>query len=129
MSDIETQELTAFGSGKSEAEVAFDLLSKLKGQGVWGERNIGAILDMYAECLDAAKGLRAYKGQKRVDVAIRTATAEATPKATPQPAPMNTQPPTVAPQAPAVSQPQAVPQQHPLQAQQQAVAQAYKPVG
>lgn len=134
MSDIDAQELTAFGSGKSEAEVAFDLLSKLKGQGVWGERNIGAILDMYAECLDAAKGLRAYEGQKRVDVAIRTAAVEATPKAAPQSAPMNTQPPAVAPQAAAPvaapqSQPQAVPQPQPVHAQQQAVAQAYKPVG
>lgn len=54
------------GSGKSEPEVAFDLLNKLKGQGVWGERNKSAILDMYAECLDAVKGLRAYEGQSRV---------------------------------------------------------------
>ena len=138
MSDVDAQELTAFGSGKSEAEVAFDLLSKLKGQGVWGERNIGAILDMYAECLDAAKGLRAYEGQKRVDVAIRTAAADATPKAAPQSAPVNTQlpavapqaaPPVAAPQAQAAPQPQAIPQPQPVHAQQQAVAQAYKPVG
>lgn len=138
MSEIEAQELTAFGSGKSEAEVAFDLLSKLKGQGVWGERNIGAILDMYAECLDAAKGLRAYEGQKRVEVAIQTAAADSTPKAAPQPAPVNTQPPAVAPQAAqpvaapqaqAAPQPQAVPQPQPVHAQQQAVAQAYKPIG
>ena len=54
------------GSGKSEPEVAFDLLNKLKGQGVWGERNMPAILDMYAECLDAVKGLRAYEGQNRI---------------------------------------------------------------
>lgn len=59
------------GSGKSEAEVAFDLLNKLKGQGVWGERNMADILDMYAECLDAAKGLRAYKGQTRIDAPIQ----------------------------------------------------------
>ena len=138
MSDTDAQELTAFGSGKSEAEVAFDLLSKLKGQGVWGERNIAAILDMYAECLDAAKGLRAYEGQKRVDVAIRTTTVDATPKAAPQPAPMNTQPPAVtrqaappvsAPQTQAAPRPQALPQQQPVHAQQQAVAQAYKPAG
>ena len=56
------------GSGKSEAEVAFDLLSKLKGQGVWGERNVGAILDMYAECLDAAKGFRAYEGLSLIHI-------------------------------------------------------------
>ena len=138
MSDIDAQELTAFGSGKSEAEVAFDLLSKLKGQGVWGERNIGAILDMYAECLDAAKGLRAYEGQKRVEVAIHKEAAEATPKATtpqaplsPQPAPVTRQAaqPVAVPQAQAAAQPQAVPQHQPVHAQQQAVAQAYKPAG
>ena len=47
----ENNEASSFataGSGKSEAEVAFDLLNKLKGQGVWGERNKDAILDMYA---------------------------------------------------------------------------------
>jgi len=42
----DTQSFAAASSGKSEAEVAFELLNKLKGQGVWGERNIGAILDM-----------------------------------------------------------------------------------
>ena len=59
------------GSGKSEAEIAFELLSKLKGQGVWGERNIGEILDMYAECLDATRGLRRYEGQNRFDAPIK----------------------------------------------------------
>ena len=59
------------GSGKSEAEVAFDLLNKLKGQGVWGERNMPAILDMYAECLDAVRGYRAYEGQTRIELAVR----------------------------------------------------------
>ena len=58
------------GSGKSPEEIAFDLVNKLKGQGVWGERNMAAILDMYAECLDAARGLRAYPGQNRVDVPV-----------------------------------------------------------
>ena len=47
-------------TGKTAEEVAFDLLSKLKGSGVWGERNMSEILDMYAECLDAAKGKRDY---------------------------------------------------------------------
>lgn len=47
-------------SGKSSEEVAFDLVSKLKGMGVWGERNMPDILDMYAECLDACKGKRQY---------------------------------------------------------------------
>lgn len=137
MSDSEAQNLTASGSGKSEAEVAFELLSKLKGQGVWGERNIGAILDMYAECLDAAKGLRAYEGQKRIDVAIRKVTDKpAVQQAQPQAAAVTAQPaaaarqampPVAAPQA--QPQPQTVPQQQPVHAQQQAVAQAYKPAG
>ena len=45
MSDFDAQDLTAAGSGKSEAEIAFELVSKLKGQGVWGERNMADILD------------------------------------------------------------------------------------
>jgi len=118
MSDFEAQELTAAGSGKSEAEVAFELLNKLKGQGVWGERNLSAILDMYAECLDAAKGLRAYEGQKRVEVAIQTSVSEPILQTAPPQTPGNMQPPAVTRQAP------------PVQAQpQQAVAQAYKPAG
>lgn len=47
-------------SGKSQEEIAFELVSKLKGMGVWGERNMTDILDMYAECLDACKGKRPY---------------------------------------------------------------------
>ena len=39
-------------SGKSKEEIAFELVSKLKGVGVWGENNMQAILDMYAQCLD-----------------------------------------------------------------------------
>jgi len=132
MSDMDAVELTAAGSGKSEAEVAFELVSKLKGQGVWGERNMAAILDMYAECLDAAKGLRAYEGQKRVEVAILNTANEVVPQKIPQQSPLTTQPPAaprqVAPPA-AAPQAQAVPQQQPIHAQQQAVAQAYKPVG
>lgn len=50
-------------SGKSKEEIAFEILSKLKGVGVWGENNKDAILDMYAECLVAASGLRPVKGQ------------------------------------------------------------------
>jgi len=124
MSDTDAQDFTATGSGKSEAEVAFELLSKLKGQGVWGERNIGAILDMYAECLDAAKGLRAYEGQSRIDVPIKapavkpTAQHQQTPQ---QPPAQQTQPPqqqqmTTAPQ----------PAAQPVHAQQQILQQAYK---
>lgn len=107
------------GSGKSEPEVAFDLLNKLKGQGVWGERNVGAILDLYAECLDAAKGLRSYEGQKRVEVPIQKLEA---PKAAPvrQAAPAQTQAPQPqAAQAPQTQPAQAqAPQTAPLQAQQ-----------
>jgi len=129
MSDTEAQSLTAAGSGKSEAEVAFELLSKLKGQGVWGERNIGTILDMYAECLDAAKGLRAYDGQKRVEVAIRKVAGEPVLQTAPPQTPVTMQPQVATRQAPPppTPQPQAAPQQQAVHAQQQAVAQAYKP--
>ena len=129
MSEFEDINLTATGSGKSEAEVAFELLSKLKGQGVWGERNISDILDMYAECLDAAKGLRAYEGQKRVEVAIQKDAGEPTLRAAPPQTPVNMQPPAATRQAAPQQQPQAVQQQQPVHAQQQAIAQAYKPAG
>lgn len=137
MSDIEGLNLTASGSGKSEAEVAFELLNKLKGQGVWGERNITAILDMYAECLDAAKGLRKYEGQNRVEAPIRVGSQKSAAQTAPAQAPVNTQPPAaaipaaqpVAAQPVAAAQPQAIPQPQPVHAQQQAVAQAYKPAG
>ena len=129
MSEFEDINLTATGSGKSEAEVAFELLSKLKGQGVWGERNMSAILDMYAECLDAAKGLRAYEGQKRVEVAIQKDAGEPTLRAAPPQTPVNTQPSAATRQAAPQQQPQAVQQQQPVHAQQQAIAQAYKPAG
>jgi len=70
------QPITAAGSGKSEAEIAFELVNKLKGQGVWGERNKSDILDMFAECLDAARGLRKYEGQSRFDAPIVAPSAE-----------------------------------------------------
>lgn len=118
MSDSDFQGQASTGSGKSEAEVAFELLSKLKGQGVWGERNIADILDMYAECLDAAKGLRAYEGQKRVEAPIRqvaarpqTASAQRATSAQPLAAAPRTQ----------------MQQQQPVHAQQQQINQAYKP--
>lgn len=50
-------------SGKSKEEIAFELVSKLKGVGVWGENNRAAILDMYAECLEATSGLRSVNGK------------------------------------------------------------------
>lgn len=122
MSDTDAQDITAAGSGKSEAEIAFELLNKLKGQGVWGERNISGILDMYAECLDAAKGLRAYEGQKRVEVPIQGAKVEPTLRAAPPQTPVNMQPAAEPKQQPIRTQ-----VQQPIQAQQQALAQAYKP--
>jgi type 1 fimbria pilin len=138
MSDFEAQDLTAAGSGKSEAEVAFELVSKLKGQGVWGERNMAAILDMYAECLDAAKGLRAYEGQKRVEVAIQKSAGEPILQVAPPQTPVNMAPPPATrqaqqmqTQAPVQTQPQHMPQQaaQPVHTQQQVLAQAYKPAG
>lgn len=78
---------TGAGSGKSEAEIAFALVNKLKGQGVWGEKNLGAILDMFAECLDAAKGLRAYPGQNRIEAPVVKAGAKAPMAQRPQHAP------------------------------------------
>ena len=137
MSDTDAPELTAAGSGKSEAEVAFELLSKLKGQGVWGERNVSAILDMYAECLDAAKGLRAYEGQKRVDVPILGPKVEPTLRTAPPQTPINLEPAPLPRQAPPGQPPvQAQPRQQPaptqaqqtVHAQQQVLAQAYKSV-
>lgn len=114
------------GSGKSEAEVAFDLLNKLKGQGVWGERNKSDILDMYAECLDAARGLRVYEGQRRVDAPILTAGASsqaarpAAPQMQAQPAPA----PMPAPQAELQPAPQPTQQAaNPVQVQQQQIQQ------
>lgn len=130
MSDTDAQDITAAGSGKSEAEVAFELLNKLKGQGVWGERNVSAILDMYAECLDAAKGLRAYEGQKRIDAPIQGPKIEPTLRAAPPQTPVNLQPARQVPplQTPLQQPPVQTQAQQPIHAQQQqALAQAYKP--
>ncbi len=101
------------GSGKSPAEVAFELVSKLKGQGVWGERNMPEILDMYAECLDAANGLRSYPGQNRVDAPV----TESVSSPAEQPAPV---------QQAAAEQPPAAPLQNPSheQASMHDIAQA-----
>lgn len=129
MSDTDAPDITAAGSGKSEAEIAFELLNKLKGQGVWGERNISDILDMYAECLDAAKGLRAYEGQKRVDVPIQGPKTEPILRAAPPQTPVNLQPARQIPplQTPLQQQPAQTQAQQSIHAQQQALAQAYKP--
>ncbi len=129
MSDKDAPDITAAGSGKSEAEIAFELLNKLKGQGVWGERNISDILDMYAECLDAAKGLRAYEGQKRVDVPIQGPKIEPILRAAPPQTPVNLQPARQEPplQTPLQQPPVHTQAQQPIHAQQQALTQAYKP--
>lgn len=125
MSDTnENNGFAAAGSGKSEAEVAFDLLNKLKGQGVWGERNIEAILNMYAECLDATKGLRAYPGQNRVEAPVRGSNPAAQAPAQ-QPSVQAARPATPA-QPQAQPQAQAAPAQQPVQAQQAALQQAFK---
>ena len=96
-------------SGKSKEEVAFELVAKLKGVGVWGEHNRAEILDMYAECLEATSGLRQLPGRK--PVAQPQAQAQVQPQAQP---------------APATAQPQAAPQQPAVQQQQQRVQQAYQ---
>ena len=96
-------------AGKSKEEVAFELVAKLKGVGVWGEHNRAEILDMYAECLEATSGLRQLPGRK--PVAQPQAQAQVQPQAQP---------------APATAQPQAAPQQPVVQQQQQRVQQAYQ---
>lgn len=115
------------GSGKSDPEVAFDLLNKLKGQGVWGERNMPKILDMYAECLDAVKGYRAYEGQTRIETPVqRKTTVDMMGSGAPN-APQNTQAqaPMPAPsQAAAHAQPQ---HQAPVQAPTQSPNQQVQP--
>jgi len=132
MSDFNDSEpFATAGSGKSDAEVAFELVSKLKGQGVWGERNQAAILDMFAECLDAVKGLRAYEGQRRVNVPIIETPAAAPQRPAQAQPPLQTQAQTQAPTqaapvpAPSVTAPapRAVPAPsiQPVQAQPQRV--------
>jgi hypothetical protein len=72
-------------SGKSKEEVAFELVSKLKGVGVWGENNMVQILDMYAKCLEATSGLRELDG--KTPSALRLSGQNAAPaKAAPAPA-------------------------------------------
>ena len=98
-------------AGKSKEEVAFELVAKLKGVGVWGEHNRAEILDMYAECLEATSGLRQLPGRKPVAQPQAQAQAQVQPQAQP---------------APATAQPQAAPQQPAVQQQQQRVQQAYQ---
>lgn len=103
-------------SGKTKEEIAFDLVSKLKGVGVWGENNMKQILDMYAQCLEATSGLRTVDGQK--PSAIRLAEAGSKPNAQPAQAPAAPRQATPMQQAP-VQQPH-------VRQQQQLVQQAYQ---
>ena len=75
-------------SGKSKEEVAFELLAKLKGVGIWGENNLEAILDMYAQCLEATSGLRPVDGKSPTALRLmeqNPAPAKALPAAAPAP--------------------------------------------
>ena len=99
-------------SGKSKEEIAFELVSKLKGVGVWGENNMQAILDMYAQCLEATSGLRSVGGKTPSALQLKESdSAPATQAAAPAP---RQAAPAQAPQQPAVRQ------------QQQMVQQAYQ---
>ncbi len=101
-------------SGKTKEEIAFDLVSKLKGVGVWGEQNMQQILDMYAECLEATSGLRTLNGRETPS-ALRLMDGNKGPKSA---APKQAAPA----QRPAGAQP--APQQPQVRQQQQMVQQA-----
>lgn len=128
-------------SGKTPEEVAFELVAKLKGLGVWGEKNMPDILDMYSECLDAAKGQRKYIPGRCIMEPADRAKLDALHKANAQPAqqPQSAPQPHVQPQATQAQpqrapQPQAQPhgqtqaQAQPVQRQQQMIQQAFKQV-
>ena len=106
---------------KTQEEIAFEMLSKLKGLGVWGEGNKDEILDLYAECLIAAQGRRRVKGLEAAELAPAFKPGF---KQTPLPDPRAVSPQAAVPQAP-------VAQQHapanPVHQQQHQVAQAYVP--
>ena len=104
-------------SGKSKEEIAFDLVSKLKGVGVWGEQNMQEILNMYAECLEATSGLRTVDGKK--PSAVRLANAGSS----------TSKMPVAAPAAAARPQAAAPVQQPQVRQQQQMVQQAYQQPG
>ena len=105
-------------SGKSKEEIAFELVAKLKGVGVWGENNMQQILDMYAECLEATSGLRSAQGRKPSALQIAEAGSGATGKGTAS-APRQAAP---APRQPA--QRQAAPAQPAVRQQQQQLQQS-----
>ena len=100
---------------KTQEEIAFEMLSKLKGLGVWGEQNKDEILDLFAECLVAAKGERRVKG---LEAAKPAPALQPGFVQTPLPTPPAVQP------APAQSA-----GSNPVHQQQQQVAQAYQPTG
>ncbi len=108
---------------KTQEEVAFEMLSKLKGLGVWGEGNKDEILDLYAECLIATQGCRRVKGLEAAEVAPAFKPGF---KQTPLPDPRAAAPQAAAPQAPIQAAPQHAPA-NPVHQQQQQVAQAYHP--
>ena len=105
-------------SGKSKEEIAFELVSKLKGVGVWGENNMQEILNMYAECLEATSGLRELDG--KTPSALRLTGQNAVP-AKAATAPAIRQP---APMQQARAQQPVLQQQQQQQRQPQQVAQA-----
>jgi len=105
-------------SGKTKEEIAFDLVSKLKGVGVWGEQNKAAILDMYAECLEATSGLRKLEGRTPSALRLQGQSAAPAPaKAKAAPAPASRQ---------AAPQQAAAPQSPQVRQQQQLLQQAYQ---
>lgn len=116
-------------SSKTPEEVAFELVAKLKGMGVWGERNMPDILDMYAECLDAAQGKRKYipgrcimepADKAKLDALHKAKAQQAQQQRAPQP---QAQAQTQHAQMQRAPQPQAA---QPVHQQQQMVQQAYK---
>jgi hypothetical protein len=112
-------------SGKSKEEIAFELVSKLKGVGVWGENNMSDILDMYSLCLEATSGLRSVDGKTPSALQLNDVKSAPAKKA-PAPALRQAAParPAPAPQhAPAPATPAQQPQ---VRQQQQMVQQAYQ---
>ena len=110
--------------GKSQEEIAFEMLSTLKGLGVWGEGNKDEILDLFAECLIASKGLRRVKGLEATQPApafqpgFKPNPPTAQPATAPQAAAQNGQP---------LIPPQHAPVHNPVHQQQQQVAQTFAP--
>ena len=109
-------------SGKSKEEIAFELVSKLKGVGVWGENNMQAILDMYAQCLEATSGLRSVGGKTPSALLLKESDTAPAKQA---PAPRQAAPIQAAGQATAPA-PQPAVQQPQVRQQQQMVQQAYQ---